>query len=238
MERDYDFAIIGAGIIGSAIARELVNRKRVSVVVIEKEREPGMHASGRNSGVIHSGFNYKSGTLKAKLCVEGNSLLLKYCRERGVPFEQCGTLVVSRTEQERRRLETLLAQGTQNGVPGIRIIDRAELVRKEPLAEGTHALFSPTGSIVDSQALVTSIVQDSIDKGAEYVYTVKVNAINRGVVITNKGEIRANHVINAAGLYADRLAHSEGIGMDYQVVAIRGEYRIIEGLSINSMIYS
>lgn len=148
----HSIAIIGGGVIGCALASRF---KRI--VVLEKEASPGLHASSRNSGVAHAGFNPKPGTLKASLCVEGNRRLAEYAQANGVPFRRVGTFVVARNETETRVVETLCRNGEANGVPGIEIISGEALRRYEPNALGEAALHAPTGGIIDSSALVRSL---------------------------------------------------------------------------------
>src|SRR3989338_1671143 len=129
----YDFAVIGAGgVIGAAIARELALKMRASVIALEKEQEFAAHASGRNSGVIHSGINQKHGTKKAEFCVKGSAMLRKYCTERDIPMKQCGTFVVARSEEEEARLEQLYQNGAAVGVPDLHYISIEEFGEHEP----------------------------------------------------------------------------------------------------------
>ena len=172
---NFDVLIVGGGIIGCAVARQLVNTNPgLRVGLVEKERSLAWHTSGRNSGVIHSGFNQTPGTLKAEFCVAGNARLRAYCRERGVQFEECGTFVVSRTNGGGRVIRELERRGRLNGVPGLRIIDREELSKLEPNVVSAEALYSPTGSIVDSRGLVMSIAREAEEGGAQLITGVRV----------------------------------------------------------------
>lgn len=230
------YIIIGGGIIGSAIALELRMRDLGEVIVLEKEKEIGMHASGRNSGVIHSGINQKPGGLKAELCLRGSKMLREYCKEHEVPYEECGTLVIARNNEEEATLETLLEMGNKVGVPNLEIIGEEEMAKIEPVIKCNKALLSPTGSIVNSQVLVQSIANRSKKMGAEFNNDQKVMFIDDNKVITDKTDYEASHIINCAGLYADKIALNMGVGKDYKIIPFRGDYMEID-IPINSMVY-
>ena len=231
------YVVIGGGIIGSAIARELGLRGTGKVTVLEKESSVGRHASGRNSGVIHSGINQKPGSVKARMCVEGNRRLREYCVKHAVPMQECGTLVVARQESELPVLDKLLAMGRECGVPGLTIIGNSELKEREPLANGKAALFSPTGAVVDSPALLKAVVADAQAQGVRYRYVHRVNGIKGTNISTTQGDINGDYVINCAGLYADNVAHMMGLGREYRIIPFRGEYMEVKNTDIRSMIY-
>lgn len=212
---------------------------------MEKERSLAYHTSGRNSGVIHSGFNQTPGTLKAKFCVDGSARLRSYCRERGVKFEEGGTLVLARNERGRRVIGELERRGRMNGVPGLRIIDRKELSTLEPDVASGEALHSPTGGIVDSRGLVFSMAREAEQSGAELMMGVKVLSIDeegqrRVRVSTTAGEMECQLFINCAGLHADRIARMVGLSRRYSIVPFRGQYYRLrderKGL-VRSMVY-
>jgi len=231
------FGVIGGGIVGSAVALELARRKAGEVQVFEKENSLGKHASGRNSGVIHSGINQKPGTLKANMCVEGSRRLREYCRSRKVSMNECGTLVVARHEGEISNLEELKNLGDQCGVPQLEIISKEELGEKEPLANGVAALFSPTGATVDSLELLKSVAQDAQQLGVKYRLGNPVVSIEGTTLQTQEGKVDVDHVINCAGLYADDIAHMMGIGLEYRVIPFRGEYMEVKDCTVRGMIY-
>lgn len=238
------FVIIGAGIIGIAIARELAKRGRGPVTILEKESGLGRHASGRNSGVIHSGINQKPGSLKAKMCVEGSRLLREYCRKRNVPMRECGTLVVARTEEEWPVIERVLEMGKECDVPDLRILNQKELQEREPLARGVGALLSPTGATVDSRALLEAVAEEARTLGVTFKLCHRVNRVSAcrtpadgHSIETNEGTLQADYLINAAGLEADRIAHFLGVGLGYRIIPFRGEYREVQNCDIRSMIY-
>jgi L-2-hydroxyglutarate oxidase LhgO len=214
-----DCVVIGGGVIGLAIARELALSGR-DVVLLEAEAITGSVTSSRNSEVIHAGLYYPSGSLKAELCVEGNRRLYTYCRERHIPNRQCGKLVVASNEAEVGYLETLLKQAHANGVDDCRLIERMELTRLEPEIKGFAAILSPSTGIIDSHRLMEAYVADIEALGGAVVVNSPVvgGALLRdGVRLSIGGrdpvEIEAKLVVNAAGL--DAWAVSEAIqGLD------------------------
>ncbi len=230
-------AIVGGGIIGSALALRLSKGSRISVVVLDKEPALGRHASGRNSGVIHSGINQKPGSLKARFSLEGSRRLREYCKERGVPMRECGTLVAASSESEYPVLERLLEMGRACGVPGLKIIERSEIAGKEPLSPAKAALFSPTGAVVDSPALLKAVAQEAADHGAEFRLSCRVKGVAPSGVSYEGGILKADYVVNCAGLYADEIARSAGCGRGLRIIPFRGEYREVSGLDVRGMIY-
>src|SRR2546428_10801724 len=143
--RPYDVAVVGAGIVGLATARELVNRHpELRLAVIDKEKVVGAHQTGHNSGVIHSGIYYAPGSLKAKACVRGKAMLIQFCDEHGIPYELCGKVIVATSEEELPRLEQLYQRGLANGVPGLEMIGPEPLRDVEPSVVGVRAIYSTT----------------------------------------------------------------------------------------------
>jgi L-2-hydroxyglutarate oxidase len=239
----HDVAIIGAGVVGCAIARELGGRFK-SVLLLDKEVAVGFHTSGRNSGVVHSGFNPQTGTLKAALCVEGSRLVRQYCKERGVPCEQVGTYVVAVDDAQVPVLEELKRRGEKNGVPAIEILTAERVQAREPNVKGVAAMYSPTGAIVDSQALTRALADDAVKLGATLALGQEVMRIaetpDAAEITTRRGAYRARVVINCAGLHADRLAHMMGVGRDYTIAPFRGEYFVVRRPGpplVRSMVY-
>lgn len=228
---------------GCALAREL-GKRFDKVLLIDKEKSVGYHTSGRNSGVIHSGFNPKPGTLKARLCVEGSKEVRQYCREREIPFEQVGTYVVAVEEAQLPVLHELKSRGEKNGVPGIEILSMDQVRKHEPNVRGIAALFSPTGAIVDPQALTRALVQDAERRGVAVMLGQEVMRIEEkkdSVQMFTKSDVYvAQWVINCAGLHADRLAHMLGVGKQYVTMPFRGEYFMVRRPGppiIHSMVY-
>ncbi len=244
--RTWDYVIVGGGIIGCSIARQIrLLRPERSVLLLEKEVAVGAHASGRNSGVIHSGINQKPCSAKAKLCVRGGLLLKAFCRTKGIPMMEVGTVVLARTDEEGSVIRELERRANANGVRGVRIVGRDELARVEPHAHAMEALLSPAGAIVDSLKLVTEVARDATDRGVSILYSRRVERISdRGDHLTmgtsNGSDYDAKFLVNCAGLYADRVAWMMGVGRDYLVVPFRGDYYQLKSQRshlVNSMIY-
>lgn len=240
-----DFLIIGGGVVGCALARALAQRHpKATIALIEKEKEVAAHTSGRNSGVLHAGYNQKPGTLKAKFCIEGNREIREYCARQKVPFDPSGILIVARTESERPVLEELLSRGQANGSPDLRILEAAELARRESNVTGVAALLAPSGGAVDSAALVRRLAEEATAAGVRFHLGERVLRVAESrdgyEVRTARGFHRARRLINCAGLHADRIAHQLGAGLDYSIVPFRGEfYYLDEARSsfIRSMVY-
>ncbi len=243
--RTWDVAVVGAGIVGCSIAREITLRQpNKSVIVLEKEDRAGAHTSSRNSGVIHSGINQKPGSLKAALVVRGSTLLRDFCRKSGIPEKQVGTVVVARNDQESATIRELERRANANGVQGVKIVDQKELKQIEPYAVAREALISPTGAIVDSGLLASGMAADAARKGASLVFDAKVQGISDQdgelIVKTSKSDFHVKFLINCAGLYADQVAWMMDVGRDYFVIPFRGDYYRLRTESshlVNSMIY-
>lgn len=220
--------VIGAGIVGLAVAREWVARRpHDSVVVLERETGPARHQSGHNSGVIHGGIYYVPGSLKARLCVDGARMMYEYCEQHGIAHERCGKLIVAVDADELPRLDALEARGAANAVPGLRRVAAAEIVEIEPNAAGLAALHAPNTGIVDYGAVAARLVGELSAAGADIRFGCAVTAIegaDPAVVRTAAGPIRARTVIACAGLWADRLARCSGAPRDPQIVPFRGAY--------------
>ncbi len=242
---EFDCIVIGAGVIGAAVARSLLLKNAAkSVVVLEKEPAPAMHTSGRNSGVVHAGFNLKPGSLKAKFCVDGNARLKEFCVEKSVPLMPVGTLVTATHTKELSVLELIYQRGKANGVPDIELIEKDELLRKEPNAMGIAALYAPSGAITSGREVTNALVEDAKALGAEFQFGQKVWGIaqknNLYLVATNGGSYIAPVLFNCAGLYADEVAHMMGVGKNYTIVPFRGEYFKLKSAKkdlVRSMIY-
>lgn len=224
----HDLVVVGAGIVGLAVAREWRARRPSDVVsVLESESGPAQHQTGNNSGVIHSGIYYQPGSLKARLCVEGARLMYEYCDEKSIPYERSGKLIVAVDVEELPRLDDLEARGIANGVPGLRRIGGSEIRDIESHAVGLEALHSPHTGVVDYGAVARSMVRDLLGSGVAVRFDTPVTAIDGAepaVVHTAFGPVRARTVIVCAGLWADRLARKAGAARDPQIVPFRGAY--------------
>ena len=224
--RTADFAVVGAGILGVAIASELKRRHpRATVALLEKERAPGQHASGRNSGVLHAGFYYTPDSLKARLTKDGNRTLREYCEAKGLPIRRCGKLVVTKDESELATLEELFTRAAKNGVE-VERVDEAGARRIEPRARTVRAaLWSPTTSTVDPRAVVRSLVEDAVAQGVELVTNARyLGRRGADAIATSAGEIACGYVVNAAGLHADRIARDFEFSAGYRILPFKGLY--------------
>lgn len=226
MSAPIDVAIIGGGIVGLALADAwLARQPNDRVVVFDKEPRLAQHASGRNSGVLHAGFYYAPDSLKARLTRDGNAQLRAFCAERGVTVRPVGKVVVTQHERELPALEQLLSRGQANGVE-LAWIDEQQLHELEPLARTVqHALWSPNTAVADPAAVVEALADRVRERGGEIELGAPVQAAGAGWVQSARlGRQSVGHVINAAGLYADRVAHWFGVGMDYRMLPFKGLY--------------
>src|SRR5881227_3733695 len=177
-----DVAVVGAGIIGLAVARELLLRGAdLRVHVLEKEHEVGFHQTGHNSGVIHAGIYYAPGSLKARLCVEGARDLYEYCERAGISAERCGKVIVALDDGELPRLDELERRGRANGVPGLRRLGPNEIEELEPHARGLAGLRSPVTGIVDFKAVARALASDVAERGGAVVAQCEVEHVDNAV---------------------------------------------------------
>ena len=236
--------VVGAGIVGLAVAREWLSRRpQDSVAVLEREPGPAQHQTGHNSGVIHGGIYYVPGSLKARLCVQGARLMYEYCDARGISYERCGKLIVAIDPGELSRLDDLEARGVANAVPGLRRIGGSEISDIEPNAVGLQALHAPNTGIVDYGAVARALTDELHSAGVDVRFGTEVTAIEGGdpaVVHTSAGPVQTHRVIVCAGLWADRLARRAGAPRDPQIVPFRGAYLGLKPTPtprLNGMIY-
>lgn len=228
----YDIAIIGAGVTGCAIAREL-SRYQAGICVIEREEDVCCGTSKANSAIIHAGFDAKPGTLKAKLNVEGNAMMDTLSKDLDIPFVRNGSLVVCTDEQDARELERLLEQGKENGVKDLRILDREALHTMEPNLDDhvTSALYAPTGGIVCPFHMTIAFAENAVANGVEFFLNTAVTSITSledGYLIsTDKQDITAKTVVNAAGVYAD-VFHNMVSSKKLHITARKGEYQLLD----------
>jgi len=225
----YDIAIIGGGIVGSATAMALAEQLHPKLVILEAEDKLAAHQTGNNSGVIHSGLYYKPGSLKARNCVEGREAMYRFCAEHGIAHDNCGKLVVATSQAEIPALDRLEERGIANGLAGLRRLkSSAELREYEPHVAGIDGLFVPQTGIVDYKQVTDTYGKIVRDGGGEIRFNARVNAIHRrnGEIIleTNAGEVRARNLINCAGLQSDRVARMAGVNPKLQIIPFRGEY--------------
>jgi (S)-2-hydroxyglutarate dehydrogenase len=224
-----DVVVVGAGIIGLAVARELLAREPGrTVTVLEREAVAGFHQTGHNSGVLHAGIYYAPGSLKARLSTEGSRELFDYCQQRGLPARRDGKLIVAVSEQERPKLDELERRGSANGVQGLRRIPATEIAEIEPHVRGVEALHSPQTAVVDFRAIAEAFADDVRAAGGEVVTGCAVEAVEpdgRGVRLRHaQGESRARFAVFCAGAWSDRLAVAAGGEADPRIVPFRGAW--------------
>lgn len=231
MKQIYDVLIIGGGMIGSAIAREM-SRYQLSIGVLEKNLDVCYETSGRNSAVVHGGFAYDEGSLKAKLCVEGNRMMDALSRELDFPFKRCGKVLVGNTEEDMETLKRTLKQGAANGVEGLEIIDGQRLHELVPAVVGKFAMYSPVSGILDPFQYTIALAENAHQNGAEYFFDHEVTKISRtddGIwhLATGHGEFTCRWVVNAAGLGCGKISEMLGI-TGYRIIGSKGDYIILD----------
>jgi 2-hydroxyglutarate dehydrogenase len=224
-----DVAVVGAGILGLAVARELLRRRPgTRLTVFEREPEIASHQTGRNSGVVHAGIYYLPGSLKAELCVRGASALLDFCAEREIAVDRCGKVIVALDESELPALHELERRGRANGVQGLRLLDAAGLQEVEPNVAGRAALHSPATAVVDYREVAAALAAELRVAGASIVTGCGVASLaERGsevVMAHERGETAVRHALVCAGAWSDRLARSSGGSADPRIVPFRGGY--------------
>lgn len=228
----YDIAIIGGGIVGLATALALISgHPDLKAVLLEKEQEVGAHQTGHNSGVLHSGIYYRPGSLKARLCVEGARLMREFCAEHAIPIADCGKVIVATDEQELPRLDALYERGVANGVQGLEQIGPERLREIEPHAAGVRAIYSPRTASLDYARVARAMAEEARRRGVVVQTGAPVAAIARRAgahtIQAGRTEVRARHLINCAGLYADIVARMAGAAPDVRIVPFRGEYYLL-----------
>ena len=231
MEQMYDVLIVGGGAVGSAIAREM-SRYQLKIGVLEKNLDVCYETSGRNSGVVHGGFAYDTGSLKAKLCVEGNQMMDQLSEELGFTFKRCGKVMVGRSEGDRVSLQRTLKQGEANGAKGLRIIEKEELHQLVPAAVGEFAMFSPNSGIMDPFIYTIALAENAHQNGADYYLDHEVTGISRREddtyeITTTHGVFHTRWVVNSAGLGCGKISDMLGI-TGYHVIGSKGDYIILD----------
>lgn len=230
----YDVIIIGAGVVGSLIARRL-SRYQLDILLIDRESDVGSVTSAANTAIIHAGYDPIPGTLKAALNVAGNALWDTLAAELNFAFERCGDYVVAVGEDERPALEALLERGKRNGVPGLQIVRAEEMRRREPRINPavSGALFAPSGGICDPFGVTIAAAENAVMNGVHLMLETAFEdfIIERGRIVavrTNRGTFGCRWAINAAGLYADEVMHRAGVRPEFHITPRRGEYLILD----------
>ncbi|BAL90516.1 putative FAD-dependent oxidoreductase [Actinoplanes missouriensis 431] len=242
---DETIAIIGAGIVGLAIGREItLRRPGARVVLLEKEAEVAQHQTGHNSGVVHAGIYYTPGSLKAELCTRGRLLLREYCAERGIAYDECGKLVVAVRADELGRLDNLEKRARENGVPGLRRVDPAGIREIEPHAAGLAALHSPETAITDFPGVARAFAADIGAAGGEVRTGFAVDRLTpqgaRIEIAAGERRLLADRVIVCAGIQSDRVAKLAGDAPGPRIIPFRGEYMRVKPAKadlVRGMIY-
>ena len=222
-----DTLICGGGIIGLTIARELLGRGHENIILIEKENELGLHASGRTSGVLHAGIYYSTDSLRAKSCLKGNFLMKEYCKRNGLPLNECGKVIVAKNEDEIKTLHELQKRAAANGAK-VELIDEKQLAEIEPNARTCgQALYSYYTAVVDPKKILKAISDElSASPKIKILMNTRFTKLKGSVIaVTNNSEITFKKFINAAGAYSDSIAHAFGVGTGYKLIPFKGIYR-------------
>jgi len=250
MPAEFDVAIIGAGVVGLAIATELSKRQE-GIFVIEKNRAFGLETSSRNSEVIHAGIYYPEGSLKARLCVEGNRLLYEFCQKYDIAHRRLGKIIVATNEDEVSKLEELYQQGLRNGVSDLSFLSQKEVKALEPNVEATAGMLSPSTGIADSHSLMRAFCGLVREQGTDFAFNTEVIGIEKTrdkyrVEIKDRegtSSFTSNLLINSAGLNSDTIARLAGIDIDqagYRLHYCKGEYFSLnapEGAPVSRLVY-
>lgn len=226
----YDIIIVGAGIVGLATAKKILDENpSIKLLLIEKESDIAKHQTANNSGVIHSGLYYKPGSLKAINCINGYKQLVKYCIDTKIPFEITGKIVVATKPQQLDQLDLLFNRGIENGLNGIKYINKEELNDYEPYVTGIKGLWVPQTGIVDYLRVSQQLLSDILNNNGHIIYNEKVVKIikttNQISLITNLGCYYSKLVINCSGLHSDEITKiSDSNYNDVRIIPFRGEY--------------
>lgn len=244
---NYDYIIVGAGIIGLATAYKLqLKFPEKSIAVLEKEPEIGLHQTGRNSGVIHSGIYYKPGSFKAKNCKIGREQLVKFAKKNQIPHDVCGKMIVATNPEELPMLEQIFSNGVKNGIEGIQFLNSEEIKIKEPYITGIRAIWVPSAGIIDYVAVSKVFIREmkTINSDSKLITSCKVKKIksgeNNAVLRSSKGIFTASRVLFCSGLQSDRNAKKDQLKLDMEIVGFRGDYYELTPQStylINNLVY-
>jgi L-2-hydroxyglutarate oxidase LhgO len=243
-----NIVIIGAGVVGLAVAAK-VSERNEAVYVFEKNARFGQETSSHNSGVIHSGIHYPKNSLKAKLCVKGNSMTYEMCEKYGIPQKRLGKLTVAIEDEEVEELEKLMKMGEENGVEGLRFLEKEDIKKLEPNVEVEEALYSPSTGIVEPDELMNHFYARALKNNAIFAMETEVTRLRRvadgyeisGISVGEKFTVAANTIINCAGLHSDRIAEMVGLDVDrlgYRLHYCKGDYfRVLGKPPVKMLVY-
>lgn len=225
MKNEYDYIIIGAGIIGLSVALSLKGKRpSANILILDKEENCAYHASGRNSGVLHAGFYYTADSLKARFTVEGNRKMKEYCRRKGIPMNECGKLVIAQNAAELSQLDELERRGKRNGA-NVRLISAGEAENLEPnIRTFQKALYSPDTASVDPKQVCQSLKDDLENLNVDFSFNTQYLRHSKNTIITTKGYFIGKKIISCSGLYADKVANDFGFGHKYTLMPFKGLY--------------
>jgi len=235
-----DFLVIGGGIIGVNLALRAKERfPDCRVTLVDKEKDFGLHASGRNSGVLHAGFYYSADSLKARFTRDGNAAMSAYCQEKGLAINRCGKLVVARNESELPALQVLLERGKNNGVEVYELTEQEAKEIEPRVKTFQKALHSPTTSSINPRQVMAALAQDAAAAGIEMCAGEMYRGHSGKTVRLDSRTLECGYVINAAGLYADKIARGYGFSENYRILPFKGLYLYVEeqGKKLNTNIY-
>lgn len=233
MDNQFDVLVVGAGAVGCAIAREL-SRSQLKIAVLEKEADVAAGTSGRNSAVVHAGFNNKPGSLMAQLCVEGNENFEALCKELDIPYNKTGKLLVAFNEAEMETLAKLVKQGETNGCKGLCLVSQEEVQKMAPNVGGVGGMHSPNTAIFDPFIYTIALAENAVANGAQFFLNHQVTGVRKEdglfVVTTPKGEFKTRILVNSAGMYSDKVSAMAGVD-EYRIYPCRGEYLILDKIA-------
>ena len=243
MNNSFDISVVGGGIVGLASAYKLQLRfPKLKIIVLEKEKELAFHQTGRNSGVIHSGLYYKTGSFRAKNCVDGRKQLVQFAIQNNIRHDVCGKIVLATNTDEAKKLVDLKENGEKNGLINLKILNLSEIKEIEPFAEGVAALWVPESGIIDYKQVTNTLADliSMINPNSKVLCSCEVLDINDGFLQTSSGNISVKNNIFCSGLFSDRFAKKDNIDLDLKIVGFRGDYFKLSDKAkhkINNLIY-